>query len=39
MLATHCIVSLKMTGGMAGNISVEKTLESSSTVNTQLFRC
>ena len=34
MLATHCIVSLKMTGGMAGNISVEKTLESSSTVNT-----
>ena len=39
MLATYCIVSLKMTGGMAGNISVEKTLESSSTVNTQLFRC
>ena len=34
MLATHCIVSLKMTGGMAANISVEKTLESSSTVNT-----
>ena len=30
----YCIVSLKMTGGMAGNISVEKTLESSSTVNT-----